>query len=773
MADTIPPPPAGYVLQSVSAPPPPPDGYVLQAPASVAPVVANSAHPEDVPYADGTAPYTAADLNPAAMAPERPKSVGEIAQDVGRSVVLGTRGPLRGAASIPDIVAAPAAYYINGGLDRAGVDPSNHQITFGEGFDKVWDKLGLPVPETPGERIVDRAGQALGGAFGGNGVAGLVRNSASPVARAVAESTLANPLVQGVGAITSGASAGTAHELGAGPAGEIAAGLAGGFLPVVPQIAQESWRQLFRGGEGGRQAVEDAISNFGAAGTSPTVGQATGSRARMAVESMLSKAPGAAGVMANKAAQQADEIQQGVGSLASRLSPASEPAQAGLAIERGITGQGGFVDRFKKNATSLYDQLDQYLPQTARVPVENTRAALAELTAPIPGAPATSQFFRNGKIADIAGAVDADTVGPMAPLNRPDVVSEVQRRQFAAADQNAAIERTNSIREALGLKPKPGVDPNAEIPQLLDAATDGRLPYAAVKKLRTLVGDELANPSLASDVKSSAWDKLYQGLTADLQGAAKQAGPEAEQAWSRANNYYRAGQKRIEALDRVVDKAGGPEAVYNAATSGTRDGAFQVGQVMKSLQPDQQKVLSATVLRRLGQATAGQAEEQGDFSLSTFLTNWNKLSPQARSVMFDRYGPDFRSDLDSIAKVAGSFRAAQKVGANPSGSGAALAQQGALGTFIGSALLGNYTLAGGTAATVVGSNLLARSMTSPTFVKFLARSTNIPRSQWPGAIDALARTAADKGDEDAADAAARLKQALKQTDNRKDNPAQK
>lgn len=718
------------------------------------------------PSADPSpAAYTNEDLSPAAMAPERDHSLGEraaqIGDEVGRGIALGARSGLKGLASVADLAVVPGSELLNRGFEAIGIDPGK-ATSLNDYIDAGWAKAGLPVPETTGERFADRIGQNLYGSVGAGGAGRILQGAESAIAQGVGRDLASNLGTQAAAAITSGAASQAAKEGGLGPAGEIAAGIAGAAVPSLPAGAIAATRGIFRGGEQGRRAVEQAINDFDVAGTTPTVGQATGSNSRLATEAALAKAPGAAGVMADKAAQQAEEIQRGVGNLASRLSPASEPAQAGLAIERGITGQGGFVDRFKANASKLYDQLDKYLPAGTRVPVTNTQAAAQELVEPIAGAPQLSRFFTNGKVADIKNALDADTVGPMAPLNRPDVLSEVQRRQFQAADQNAAIERQNAIRESLGLKAKPGVDPNADIPQLLDAATDGRLPYEAVKKLRTLVGQELANPSLASEVKSDAWRKLYAGLSADMEAAANQAGPEASQAWRRANNYFKAGQSRIEALDRVVDKAGGPEAVFNAATSGTKDGAFTIRNVMQSLQPDQQKVLSASVLRRLGAATPGTATEQGEFSISSFLTNYNRLSPQAKSVLFDRYGRGFRDDLDSIAKVAGTLRGAIKVGANPSGSASGVAHQAALFGLVSSILSQNWGAAAAIAGSAASTNVLARAMTSPVFVKWLAKSSSIPRSQWAGAISSLAQQANEKGDENASEAASALQKSLKE-----------
>jgi hypothetical protein len=738
---------------------------------------ANVPHASDVPFADGRSPYTEDELHPTEMAPERDRTFGERAKEAGRGAVLAVRSLGRGAAGIPDLIAGPLAYGVNKGLDAAGVDPSNHQLTGTEIFDRGWGALGLPVPETTGERYVDRVGQGLGGAIAGTGVGNLLAGSANRVAAGVGETMASNRALQGVGAVTSGTAAQAAHEADLGPWAEMGAGLAGGLVPSIPAGVAAATRGAFRGGETGRQRVDQAIADFKTAGTTPTVGQATGLGRNQLLEATLGRTPGAAGVIARKAQDQAGEVQAGLDTVASRLSPKAEPGKAGLAIERGITGPAGFIDRFKAKAGELYDQLDRYLPEGTRVPTSATARALDELVEPIAGAPALSRFFINGKVSSIKSALDADT-GPNSPLNRSDVAAEVDRLRNVASDanaataadvarQNAAIDRQNVLRSALGQKPKAYVEPPADISadddiaSLLSRMQDGRLPYEALKKLRTLVGEEISSPSLASDVKSSAWRKLYSGITEDLRGAAQQAGPEAERAWTRANNFFKAGNSRIEALDRVVDKAGGPEAVFNAATSGSRDGAFTIRRVMSSLEPDQQKILSATVLRRLGAATPGTATESGEFSINSFLTNWNRLSPDAKAALFDRYGKTFRDDVDAISRTAGAFRQAGRAGANPSGTAQAATNTAALVGLASAVGTGNYAVAGGIAGGAATANLFARAMTSPRFVRFLSKTTNVPRSQWPSVLAGLEQSADDAGDEDTKKMAQAMRQALK------------
>jgi hypothetical protein len=242
-------------------------------------------------------------------------------------------------------------------------------------------------------------------------------------------------------------------------------------------------------------------------------------------------------------------------------------------------------------------------------------------------------------------------------------------------------------------------------------------------------------------------------LSTDLEGAAKNAGTDAATAFNRANTFTRAGMKRLEVLDSVVDKAGGPESVFRAATSGTKEGATTLRAVMQSLPEDARKTVSATVLRRLGRATAGKQDDLGEkFSTETFLTNWNTLSPQAKAVLFDRYGPTFRSDMDAIAMVASNLRDGSKVFVNPSGTGQAVAQTSAGVAFITTLATGNAGAAAGIASGVAAANGGARLMTNPRVVKWLAQTTRAPRS----AIPALLAQAGKSDDQDLRELAAIL-----------------
>src|SRR6185436_10142031 len=344
-----------------------------------------------------------------------------------------------------------------------------------------------------------------------------------------------------VSGVTGALASQTAAELGASREVQAAAGFLGAVVPSVARIAPQSALRIAARGGASAQNVADNIAAFDRAGTTPSMGQATQSRTMQATESLLSRTPGAAGRMTATAERQQAALGANLERQASSLAPSASGEQAGRAITRGISDRGGFLDRFKTRADQLYSELDNYVKPDQPVQVSNTQTALKDLSTPIKGAENTSRNLMTPQISQIADAFAKD-------------------------------------------------------------ATNGVMPYEAVKQLRTLVGQKLADAPLQSDVPIAQWRRLYASLSADMQGAAQTAGPDAQRAFSRANAYYAAGSKRLDLLQSVIDKNGGPEAVFKAATSGTREGASTLRAVMQSLPSQEQKTVTATVLRRLGRA---------------------------------------------------------------------------------------------------------------------------------------------------------------------------
>lgn len=184
---------------------------------------------------------------------------------------------------------------------------------------------------------------------------------------------------------------------------------------------------------------------------------------------------------------------------------------------------------------------------------------------------------------------------------------------------------------------------------------------------------------------------------------------------------------------------------------------------MQSLPEEGQKAVTAAALRRMGLANAGAQDAAGEaFSAATFLTNWNKASPEARRALFDRYGKGFSRDMDRIASVAERIKNGGQAIANPSGTakqGAQFAYWGGLG---GALMTGQVGAALGLGLGGVGSNLAARLMTNPRFVKWLAASTDKPIGALPAQINVLKRVASESADPDIEEAAEALSRSPEQ-----------
>lgn len=152
-----------------------------------------------------------------------------------------------------------------------------------------------------------------------------------------------------------------ARESGVGPGGQIAAGLLGAISPAIATAGVPAiTKGLLRGSSG--DEVAHTISDFAAAGTTPTLGQGTQAWLPRASESILSKFPGGAGVIARKSAQQGEEIGQGVERIAATLTPKATAEQAGKKILKGVTSEGGFIERTRQASNQLYAKLDAAIP---------------------------------------------------------------------------------------------------------------------------------------------------------------------------------------------------------------------------------------------------------------------------------------------------------------------------------------------------------------------------------------------------------------------------
>lgn len=649
---------------------------------------------------------------------EQPKPERSMLGEIGHQVGLAGRAAVQGALALPGVVSDAATGLVNAGLDLYTDvrSPTASELATGQkekGFrfqrlssaaGNLMDRAGVAQPEGKLERVVQDATAGAAGALTGAGAGQVIAKAAGPISKAVGTMLSGGPIMQTVSGATGGAAAGTVREEGGGAGAQAVAGLAGALAPTVaPFAAQAAVRGVLRGGEASRQRMVDNIATFeGAAGTTPTLGQATQSRAVQGVETGLSNVIGGSGIMVRKGEAQAAALQKSVQDLTERLAPNASGADAGEAISRGVNT---FRDNVRATQQRLYNALDKHVAPDAPITVSNTRAAMQELNAGIDGADNLSAWFRNAKLSDLERSLVAD-------LEK-------------AAQAQAPVGWRSSLMNAA--------------PPNLNTAT---LPYESIKKMRTLVGREMSDANFTSEINRDKWSKLYAALSEDLGATAKAAGPQAEQAWSRANTFTRLASERMEQISSIVNREA-PEKIFKAATTGLADGGTQINRLMKSMPVENRREVAAAVLQRLGRAKNSAQDELGSvFSSETFLTNLAAMSPAARSAIFTSSGfPGLQQRITQMGRMAAVRREGSTVFANRSGTARLVGLGGwwlELGKAIGS---GNPVAIAKVMAVPTAARGLANVITSPSVVNFAAKATRVSDAFAPSALAAVPRAA--------------------------------
>ena len=544
--------------------------------------------------------------------------------------------------------------------------------------DKASDKAGLPVPSTPAERVGSAAVEAV-------------------------PSMVMAPEAKAIAALSSAAGGGgsqTAKEMGAGPIASTLVGLVSGGASALSAGVAGTTRAIARGGAEGQAAMQGRLADAAASGTTLDAGQASGSHLLQYLAGMSSKLWGGAPV--NKlAAEQTGHIGNRVQSIVDHLSGGNEvsPTAAGNAITQGVGNTrtpGTAFGNMRAAEKAAYQKVDDLIPADAMFDASNTMQT----------------------------AHGIGTQTGVVPV--PAQAKSIRQNLIAKTEANS---RPTGFEAMGGDQPQPP-------PQLS---------YADLRALKTELGNSIDwGFSPADPVANGKLKALHSAVKADLTKGAMGHSPEAAAAQSTADQLYGANQQVRDSLAPIIEAKGGPEAVFKAATNGTKEGATKIGQVMSAINPDQQNIVRGTILDRIGRATPGNQNAEGNaFSANTFLTNWSKLDPAAKDALFGASGTSgsLRSSLDSLTNTISNIRSGTKL-RNPSGTGEAVGHYGgAIALFEGlrETLAGHPTALVSTTAGIALNNLLARALTNPKTVAWLAKSTKAPVSALPNAVHQLSQ----------------------------------
>ena len=615
----------------------------------------------------------------------------------GNLLAEGVTAANRGVSGIADVLLSP----INVGLQLAG---SDRRVGLSD----------LPgVPEIPepgafaGSGLMSQIAQGIGGTIPGVIAGGAALRSAVSLfpAEALSESALLGT-ARALGRSTVGQDVAAGALSGAGTpiggqageniggdtgrqAGELVGGVAAPFAAAIPTALKNLTKKVFAGGEAGFNTIRESLLDFAEIGDTPTLGTAAQNNLISTIENRSKQIFGGA-PLTRAFDRVSGSMQKRVSEIADDLSKVSGDVEVGRVIQKGIQGEGGFIDRSLNKSGRLWQNFDNFVSDDAPVVATNTARILDDLVNTTEFGPVLNNPVLTG-IRDTLGRTNG----------------EIDYRTF------------RSLRSAIGEK-------------LGGNELVSDVPKAQLKRLYGALSEDLRGVARASGAP-----EIRPGLN------------EAEQALNRANRFTSAFHGRIEDfVERTTNKVD-LDKVFNAIAKGG-EGTQAINAIKRSLKPEEWEAVAANTIRRLGRATPGQQDAGGEvFSIGKLLTDWNKLGPAKKAIFSGSPRLNaYKANLDRIASAADRFKEAAKEGANPSGTAQAAANITLAGALAGSAFSGS-PLAFATIIGAIGTNsAAARLMSSPTFVKWVAQGTS--SNAQPAAIIASLNKVAEQTGEDEA-----------------------
>lgn len=446
----------------------------------------------------------------------------------------------------------------------------------------------------------------------------------------------------------------------------------------------------------------NAVSNladFRAEGIPPLATPILDNKSIGSVEATLAKAPGAGPIYERAQNATRDALENRVNTVANQFGPVSTPQQASTVIQKGAQEA---ADRYTTRGGKLYDAALQPVLGVKPRSLSNLENLSQKWTAELDSAP--------------------ESLGPTT---------------------GAMLNRVNAV--------------------LRDVST-GNATINSLRQIRTGIGRDLGDPVLAgiSSAQQPYLKQMYGALSDDINSAAIAADPTIAKKLAVADRYWRTNQKVFDTVRDVVGNDRQNGEIFQSLLSsgqGASGGGQTIATMRKALTPAQWDVVAGTTLGRLGLANPGAQEASSvagaadTFSPASFLTNWSKLSPEAKQAMFGgtRYQA-LRPSLDRLVRIAGGVKAmnAAQAGSPTFERGARWALLGAIGESAASNLMsGNVVraVADPAAYFIAGyaaPRMAARLMTDPKFIGWLANrasaSTPVAISRSTAALRALSGT---------------------------------
>lgn len=462
-----------------------------------------------------------------------------------------------------------------------------------------------------------------------------------------------------------------------------------------------------------------------------------------------------ANALASQPVQQfAGGVLAGASADLARQAGAPAPLQAAAGLAGGIAGFGGAsaLMRPAKQATEAAEAFKRQgvnmLPADAggtAVKILNSGAKASPLSAgPIRAASrvAVGQLEDTAKRAvnDIGGPLTTDKAGEAIRQAGQQYVKNTSQRgerlytsAYKAATGVKAIKPINTIAAIdeqiarLKQNPDPAAASTAKELQAFKTKLEGGVAIQGLRDARTGLSQGVYDGKLRSGTDKGMWKKILSNVADDIDAGLRSAGkPEAAALFKRADKFW---SERVEQIDSVLQPILGKEgtkggeqilASVESMARGQSGGNARLSRLLAEMPEDYANQVRATIIERIGKATPGAQTAQGDaFAPSTFLTNWNKLTPQGKASLFS--DTKLRRNLDDIALISDNMKSTESF-TNFSNTAMAVAGGGqSLGAIAVATMLHPVAAAG-----IAGTQFMTgKALASPRLAEWLARTVKV------------------------------------------------
>lgn len=402
----------------------------------------------------------------------------------------------------------------------------------------------------------------------------------------------------------------------------------------------------------------------------------------------------------NAARSQQEQAANAVSRLAGEVSQPTTQYGAGRAAQSGLTK---WIKTSENEANNLYSIIS--VPSDRPAEIRNTLAALEEVTQGMQSNPELSSIWTGHP--RLRATLEA--------IRRPEVRQVTAPGGLPAWEKNVGGRWQRLTQREIDA----------------GAADGGGASWEDMKRLRSIVGEIIGQPSLSSEgPEISALRRVYAGLSEDMRLTAERTSPAALREFERANSFFRARESRIKNVVEPIigDGSGDGQAAFNRISNWSKNKgeSVRVAQMVRSLPAEDREKIGATVISELGKSSAGRQNAEGTaFSLGEFLTHYNGLDGAAKQALFTRAQ---RSGLNDMAKIAERTKEAQRFAntSNTAGASNVNATTGGLAAVIPLAFTAGPLAAAAAASPALAQYITGRMLSSPRMVEWLTRTPKDP-----------------------------------------------